>query len=388
MKMNHSAKDLFPDWYAKGLKKEVSSEELNSRRTTIERLLKQKELNFWLDTVKVYYGILGQESSIWTELAVAFKEDDINFPLQQNENILRLLSGSLLSQKIELNDSWNCDAIALSLTTTSFLTRTGELPLNEVHELAVAHWLSECEAVRKMDLEFKSEKEPVKWSTGKINIPPVQGIGTNYAPDFVSAGNLKPTLDSITAHLASLQKDVLAANQTDKVLYTSLESIKSNLKIISEETNILWWLFGGFSNTLCKSLSTLPLPLASTIIGKELHDLTYNLPGLGHVTNIINKSLSQVSSDFTKEFSFADFIESLKEIKDFVKFFPPVPETLFVHAPCLNAIRCFYEFKDGDWMFVFKKKGIVDPKEMVTPLDFSTQIYKELMLFKVCNEVA
>src|SRR5258708_16090455 len=139
-----------------------------------------------------------------------FKKDDGGFPFTNNENLLQVLAGSALL--FQLNDSEDeiCNACSLAvLTSTNF---TKQQPDTRIPVIDAANkYLNRIE--RKIKLTNIS---------GQIGA--IESLKGSYSPN-----DAPPTT-------------TLTPPDSKTIIVSLLQSLKQ-YQILSEETNILWWLY-------------------------------------------------------------------------------------------------------------------------------------------------
>jgi thiol-disulfide isomerase/thioredoxin len=383
--MTYTAKELFQDWYSQGLKKDVTDSEINLRKKTIETIINDNEedSNYWIDIIKIYNGSINNDSSTLLEFINAFKKDDENFPLKNNRNLIRTLAGCLIAQNIQHNANYNADMLALGLITSSFLSNESDNPIQEISQVAVDFWIKECERVRSLAPEIDISSKPIAFKTKKIENIIVTGANSSYG-DFVTPPILNPQLAIITNQLNSTINDFSLINKSFEPITKLLENINQSVKTISEESNILWWLFGSYSKELSIPFKKLGFPLICIIAPKELSVLTMNLPGIGKVDNLLYKSFELTGVKIPEEIKFKDIINSIgSNTRLFKEVFNLMPKQLEEIVPCIFALHCFSEYEIDGWEAIFKKRTKSPTDLKVKPITFANQLYKELMLLRV-----
>ena len=83
--------------------------------------------------------------------------------------------------------------------------------------------------------------------------------------------------------------------------------LQLGLSIQREETDILWWLIGAFSNDLQSPFSSLPSDVAAVIAGKELADHVSHYPGPLSAVHILRRVILS-SGDQVAEASLKEMV--------------------------------------------------------------------------------
>lgn len=367
--MNQTSKSLFTDWYNAGLKKEAGLEELKLRREAIDKILKENTYDFWLNIAQVYLGLSDENSEAFQDIASRFKSVDDLFPLK-NVNLLRVLSGCLIAEKMEINDNLSCDVLSLAIIINS---DKGDNIIPELSDRAKKFYIRECESKRVASITTNSIL--LKATTAKPVMPTMSdhtGI-----PDFVK---------QLTVYLNSTTKDVAQLITAANTLATTQNTqIKKAYDALSEETNILWWLFSESSDILEKSMSAIPMNLLTIIVALELQKLTTIIPGAGKVSSIIRKALSNVG-DPNQLSTIEEFVVSTKEVQETIgKNLITQRPTAKALTPLTSALLAYVQFSESEWKVVLQKALGLDTTNTLSAIDFAKQLYFESMLLRICN---
>lgn len=370
--MSHTAVDLFPGWYTKGINREPSPTEFNIRKKAIADIVKSNDVGFWLNLLKVYLGTKEFNSTEYNQIVEAAKKGDENFNIQ-DVHLVRLLSGCSIAQKIEANGSHISYLLALGLLTTEIKIKEAPL-LNELLARSQSFWATQAEQKRKMQLDFQLGKGDLK-SVTKIEIPDITSDPATW----------KTHSDAVVKSISGLQKDLNTTNtEINTKITTTLETIKRNFVALAEETDVLWWLFGGYSSLLKKSFSKISPEMLSLLVGFELNQLTHELPGIGGVESIIHRALSHVEFEAGSKHSLEKIFESIKGHEEqFSQFIPANNTDLQILTPYLFAASCRSNFAGSEWKTVYQKEEKIDLATETTYEHFALQLYMELMLARV-----
>lgn len=369
--MSHKAVELFPSWYSKGVNKEVTDSELNLRRTAITEILKIDDKAVWIKILRVYASIDRLNSDAYTEVVDLVRNGDVNF-LIENENLVRVISGCAIAQKIEQNNTWISDLLALSLMSLEFNPHFSP-PILELQKVAKEFWLTECEEKRKINTDFKIANFTLKPN----NHPQLSTLSAEVAALHAHADSLGKAVVASQNEIDNLYKEVNVINAT-------LVEIKKNFVALSEETNVLWWLFGAYSSITGRLFSKHTADQLSIIIAIELGKLTGELPGIGGLESILHKALSNVEYEPGQVVGIATIIESMKDFQQKLKVeLPSDHPGLEPLTPLLFSLRSFCEHASTEWKSVFGKVVHLDLSHKINHAHCSFQLYKEIMLISV-----
>jgi hypothetical protein len=168
---------------------------------------------------------------------------------------------------------------------------------------------------------------------------------------------------------------------------SKLRKLESELNIVAEETNILWWLISEYSRDRAVSWKTLKLQAASIIAGKELADLTRVIPGPVAATAFLDRIMR-----------FSDSRNSKKNIKvmhaiestplEWRKHYPLEHTDLVDLMPIGQGLKLSLTIADGDdWSGVFQKGTVIEANSEMKPMVLAYQVFLERMLASLGEEI-
>ena len=387
--MTYTATELFQDWYSEGLKKEIDSEDVNLKRKAVSNILNESDYTFWIDLVKLYYGFLKSDEKNYKLFVDFFKKEDENFPVQNNYNLLQILAGSAIAQKMEQDDGANSYIICLAIITGTFLSRDKQPIIKDLKSRAEEYWIKECENARSVDADFTRDNNYKNIATNKISIPDSQGYNSNYnISDYVRATDTQLQMNAIAGVFTSLKKDLNNILTSNTTVFNALDSISTNFLVMSEEHNVLWWLFGEYSDTIRKSFKEIGIPLICLTAPMDLVKLTQFWPGIGKINRFINRVLLATKEDIPERISFFNLYDNLKD-SDMSAYEPTIkdlPVGWEELIPSLHALRCRITHSEG-WKSIYNKRLGIEDNIEVSPSFICKQIYQELMLVNIFSNL-
>lgn len=92
--------------------------------------------------------------------------------------------------------------------------------------------------------------------------------------------------------------DLATALKAISSLHAFMDELQAQAKADREELNVLWWIFGGYSNTARRPLDTLDLGARALAVGAELANLVLIPPPTNteHLISVALRSISTASS--------------------------------------------------------------------------------------------
>jgi GTPase-associated system-like protein len=190
-------------------------------------------------------------------------------------------------------------------------------------------------------------------------------------------------IDDCTSKRASRPVGAVGAEDGSEIA-----DLKRELMLVSEETNMLWWLVSEYSrdrNQSWKNVGALATPI---VAGKELADLTRVIPGpvaaaafLDRIVRLsesakspkpitIKLAVDKTPAEWREQYAFkpASHIEDL--------------------APISNAIRLSLTVSDGDdWSPVFEKGTTLEAGSEMLPNALAYQVFLERLMVRLSGEV-
>lgn len=345
--MTTPATDMLSHWIAKGVQKELTSNEQDTYQATITRLLKHDELPYWFGLIKLFSGFKDTEAA--NELAAEFIKGVPKFPQHGNEQLLRVLAGCIIAQKTESNSPSN-DKIIISLLTANFSTKKEDLPILGLLTRIEALWKQKCLDNRALPAALSLNTVPTKDKP-------------------LTTADHKKFISDIIPFFANLEKRV-AAN--------------------SEETNILSWLTSSHSRAIDASFTQIGATKLTFIGAKDLAGFTLIQPGHPIARGILNKMLDS-SGDSMREVTLSDIVDQLNAEPLYTDWvaetirprFMPSSEVI---TPLLYALYCHAEFNsETDWKPIFKPKAGFAADFTASMSSFAMQFYRECMLVSIIH---
>ncbi len=203
---------------------------------------------------RLFFGLGSVAEPFLAAFRAPLQKADAAFPMRKNDKELAVLAGAKLVIVIEDEEDPDLASFAALALVSAAAQNLRPPPLvSEIVEMAVG-LLAEKALARGKPSEEEEEE-----------LPEEVEAELKKACEANDASQLEEPLAEIAAELRTLragQRHMLAA-----------------LAAQSEESDMLWWLFGGHSRDLRQRIDSLPTAAASLIVGKELADLTRTIPG-------------------------------------------------------------------------------------------------------------
>jgi len=342
----YKATEMFYDWHSKtdpNLSKEISENRIAALTELTEADADAAQIQFWLDMHRLHLGQKAITDSHLSDFTAKIKEHDITFPLTENDALVKSMASIALCVLFEQEPSWHIDPVALSVKTASFFGQYSIDSKIPVYEKAENYLINSSLTDREFDTEESSKLE-----------------------DF----------EEITAARAITPEE-------QNTIFSLLKSAGSAIKCLSEESNILWWMFGERASISDMHFSEFKPAQFCFVCAKELSLLTLFPTPLIKSRSMLSKALQINTKGKTqKKTSLFEIVNTLGNDIDFAPF-KDIATQIF--SPCLYImLQMQSQDKKTEWStFANRMLHNVDIKTERSTLDFSVQIYTELVLMKI-----
>jgi hypothetical protein len=225
----------FSEWYRQaGI--EPNREELPKRWAAIDEYGPNKDAVVSL--VRVFNRLGNPKDNFPSEFLAALQTADPAFKTRDNDQELVVLAGAELVDVIERSESGLGPIAALSLVCAAAGNARPTPPVRDIPEIAT-RYVGQQTTERNSSVTEIEESGP-----RKALLAAIEALGDPYK--------------GLTAELRRLQRE---------------------LSLVSEESNMLWWLFSEHSRDDGKRWNKFSVPAVALMAGKELADLTLVVPG-------------------------------------------------------------------------------------------------------------
>lgn len=357
-------KGLISEWH-NASKFPISDDISTKRSKALEEILTHDEISFWVDILKYFLSLIEGGINI-THFVKTFQKNDDTFPILKIEKLTKALAAIALAAKIQ-------EAIS-ELGRINAVKQSREEDDDE--ESPELEHLSNCEIANVISnaLINATFLKQIKVET---KIPLIQ-----LAIDFLnkySSEDRSINLDDHETAIIEIEQRIVEEGEEENILaeenLTIIRAARAILKsnnIQREELNVLWWLFGEYSEIGGGYFVNIDKRAMSIIAARELHDLskfTSELPASKHLLRKI-LSLSESGKYDTTAFSLKECIETLDpEIRK--KIIGNYGNSVDELTPCMNAL-----LKSGENGGLKNLKMNIDEKLDLGAI--ASQFYKEL----------
>ncbi len=347
-------KQFFSESYSK-ICLDASREQLEMRWKGIEEYCEREKFDVY-ELVKLYY-LLKTNDSFYQEFISVFHDIDISFN-KNNKRELSILAGNILvhlmkREEIKLN-------IIFSIICLSKYNI--DVVVSEVIEKAYTSFGELSASIREREIIYKNV--PTKLlKEYALSLKDLAAMGQEQIAGLAS------TFNTIASSISSLVQ-----NQTE---------MKKAIEVYREDSTILAWLFGDWSNDLDIALTKkIAQKDVALILAKELADLVVVMPGPYPVKSFLKKMLDLCKAD-TKTYSLVEIVDAVngdmkQSIMELYNCISETPES----TPILFSIKSAIDINKPEvWQHaVSSRMGFEISSIQNSILDWAISMYFECML--------
>jgi hypothetical protein len=318
----------FSEWF-RAANLEASADSLPKRWAGVDTF--QVGKNAIVSLVEVFFGFFDGKDAFLAEFRTAFQAKDSTFRMRDNNRELSVLAGATLVTVMEDYPTDFGDAAALALLACAAQNLRGAVCVPEIPELAVKHLATRSIQRNKLDADEEDEEDEVQ---------------------------------------------------------KQLKQLRRDLEVISEESNILWWVFGESSRDLQVRWSQLSLPHIALVSGKELSDLSRISPGPAAAFALLDRITKFAKGNVAAQITIKEAISdcNVEWRRLFVK--TKYQAALANLTPISHGIKLSIDLADsGAWAQTLATSLKVQRGGKLSPTLISYQTYLECRLATVWLEL-
>jgi hypothetical protein len=186
---------------------------------------------------QLFYSLGKPKEAVVSAFVKAFQDADPAFKIRDNEHELSVLAGAQLIETLDSAEVAVAEFAALALVSAAAANARPAPLVKDIPEIAVRYL--ESQSLNRISRVSEDEDS-----------------------------DLRTLFDGLTG--LGAPHDGLA---------NELRRWRRQLDVVTEESNMLWWLFSEFSRDERQRWTSFSVPAVSLMAGKELADLTVVLPG-------------------------------------------------------------------------------------------------------------
>ncbi len=168
-----------------------------------------------------------------------------------------------------------------------------------------------------------------------------------------------------------------------RTLNGQVSLLDKRYNLLREESDILWWLTGESSRIAGDSFSELPMAIVPILIGRELAELTKQLPGPVAMEAFAGRMLTRTQNETKKAIQLAQSVNALERSLRETWHKSHGAHAALDLCPALYACSSSLTVEGAkEWYSAFKTASSLDATVKLTPLELARQTYLESLLLK------
>lgn len=352
--------DKFPEWYAIVVPN-FTAAQAESRLKAALAIAKGLKKPLVPQLVRMFYR-LPVEEAYKNDFRQQLKGEDPQY-VSNDEAELAIIAGAVIVSKLK-ESSNEADAIALAVRCVEAgglrkSERTNDV-VNQCQEYLVH------EAVR------------VRSEHPKLPEFPDKTLAATIGKVKEKIGDLNTYSQAVEEQLLKLASSIRAQFDRTADLVATLERRRT------EESNILYWLFGEATIEGRSPYSTMSELEATLPIAYDLASMMEDLPGPAGVRTFMRKMLRVSGYKDSGTASVADVVNSLKDGHR-ERYTPSKRVDDAFLMPVTFALEKSKESGGTDWLSAFKTQTLLDPKKKIGLIDLCDLFYTERLLLKALS---
>jgi|GEM_PF-4427194 len=382
---NYTATDFFPTWY-KSTKLSATPEQINARLAAIDELVHTNEIPFWLDIIRISNGLPPADNTSTSRFVKIFQDEDNTFPITNNTQLLKVLAASAVCFKLEAEDLETEDEEAEEEEEEEQQGQPNDQSKEDEEDDAtiitnVNTAISLC--ITNVNFLGQFKDDPVI---------PVMTYAQNYLeskPYYQRMREHEEQTNNLDEIVEKLGEEEDLTHEQQVTIVNSIQQLHKENNMLSEELNVLSWIFGEYSklaNCFFQDAGTSLMMIYGPI---ELHEKTSTLHYINSARGFLHRILSIALG--SKKATTVSVVDSINAIPaDFkaglVKQYKAHISEL---TPYLLAVSKSTEVNAGDDYSapVKKQTGGGDIKKTFKPDVMAIQIYKEIVFINTLENV-
>jgi len=352
----------FGDWYrAAGIT--PSEDQLKRRWQGVEALATSANRVAVLDWVRLFYGLPPKQAETGMRLREAFQQADASFPTQRNDLEVQLLAGATVVATLATAAPSVTDVAALAVVCADYRGHR-----EDGRPIFVMHRARQYLLQRSIILRRGAADAPIR-------IP--EDLKSLAAKPQEGAAQLEPNqaIRSIAGATVALARSFSEV----------VEQLRLHDRLQREESEILWWIFGGYSRDLERPFSDLEVPARCLVAAKELADLMDVLPGPVAAAAMLDRIIQGPNPG--AKVSNVTLVQAIQRTpEEWLRSWCEGNELIQRHGdlcPTLIAAQRAVEAPGTDvWVTPIERITRVSVRIEVPPINLATQAYDEHRLLR------
>lgn len=356
----------FADWYRK-VTLACDSTLLQHRWNGLDAFVNDASHEEVIELARLFFGLPPRDNSFISSLRKRFKEADEAFPMRDNDAELRVLAGAALVKLLDYDDKWSTLSALTLICGASWALR--EAPVQDIVAKARTQITTSTQSRRQRHALIVPQAKTQQEKLGEVR----NAFQANQLPNAGTA--LDAVLTGVSASLDGLT--------------SWADALTRQVQIWDEESNVLWWLYGGHSRDLNKPFAELETGFAILVAAKELADLVHVLPGPPSALAFLDRTIRPGREDVKEKLSVASVVAACPlEWQERFLAQPEIKNILDL-CPVHTAVAKSVEVKGNkSWQAAYESLTALNSRTKIAPLDVSLQAFHERLLIKAITDLA
>jgi hypothetical protein len=343
----------FGEWYRKA-NIQARSEELLARSKAVEAFAEEVDQSKIAELVRCFVDIPPKVTTVTDAFTKELLAADAAFPTVSNKVEMQVLCGAALAAILE-QPSPIADSAALMVSSAVAEGFKKPPILPDIGVVARSYLSSRSEALRKIDTRQSFDAIEYDELIGAVKL----AAATN------SASQMQQPLENVLKTMSEALNDM--ASRTEH----ALQMLERANGVLLEESNVVWWVFGGKSRDIGSRFAELQPGFAAVLAGKELAEIT-RVPGPSAAPAYLDKQLGE---HHTKQLKLTQLIDQISP--DWLKGFKPAKDFLDL-APVSFLLSNVADGLDAAAAIKLAKRQLNVSATTVDALTIAMQVYTEM----------
>jgi hypothetical protein len=364
---NYTTKDFLPTWFYES-DLVITEDQIKSRLAAINHLISDNlKFNVWKDFVFIAFGKAPKDPANTDKLIEYFRKYESAIPIVGNERLIQVLATVSL-----------CVIIDVKFTKTEKSTDENGQEVIEDWEHVVDGSLVASIALGVININFLEQYKRVD------RIPLIERARTYLSETIIAdrdvdVSGVSADIEDMKEEYEDLDGSEGMDNDAGSRILAALSDCLKSHKVLSEELDIMWWIFGEYSEILETSFEEAGPNKIAMVAPFELSNFTQFECGLKSANQFLIKVALLSGGKLDAEITCVTAVNSLTE-EQRRELLDEIVDDIDELTPCLLALKKSLEFESGDnWATPYKKMcgGDIEKKHRLR--DLMIQVYNEFV---------
>lgn len=349
----------FPDWFML-VHPDPSSDLVDRRWSFIEDISSEISNAEVIELSRMYFGKPCKNNQFSEEFPTLVQKHDSAFAPTHHKREIALLAGVVLA-----NLATNNNLSIFSALCPQFFGLSKDQSNNYIGYITPYIENLLTQQASKLRLSTKIKLSYLE----QITIPDMDVLLSPW-----NQAEIPQNGPAISTHINDLYK-------ITEGLIGTINILTKERLLYSEESDILWWLVGGYSRGLQLPFEELS-PSLPLIVGKELAEMVHVLPGPYCAKAILERALLQGNS-LKENISIESLLSALPS--EWISRYSLELANLEIVDLCplhWSILRFSEDSSLSSWHSSFEKHFGISAKTEIPPLKIASQIYRECLFIK------